>query len=265
MIGAERKLNACRFLLFILMGHSAVIAVAANAQPYLFRIYDHTYSDYPAPFVRESEKAESAPIWDVAMATSALPYYFDYTTIRGRKYRDCGAGFNNPCLEAFAEVSDIHKESQNSSKPPIGHQNHSPRQHQSPEQSEHKAENDPDPTHAVSVFVSIGAGKRPMPALREGVKENMAWTAWSYTERAHEELERATRNTDTAYYRFNAGGSIGNMRVDEWNKETSGGKRVNRTLESIRRETNRYLEDPETKKCIQECAEKLVRFRRKQL
>lgn len=262
---------------------SAVIAIASKGKftrPHLFRTYDHIPSDHQTPFLRNLGGADSAPVWEVARATSAFPYYFNLATIRDEKYRDGGAGFNNPSLEAFAEISDIHRWRQDYSEKYTEHQTpalENPWRQQTKEQSEHETEKENrNPRGAIAVFVSIGSGKRPLPSLRsskvkpglrtlEGIYQNTTWAAWTYTERAHEEIKRATWETNTAYYRFNAGEGMGNMRIDEWKKTTSGGKHVNITLELIERETRRYLEEPETRKYIQKCAEKLVQLRRKQL
>lgn len=270
-------------LLFILTTDSAVIAVAFKGKlvrPHLFRTYDHLSSDRPAPFLRNLGDADSAPIWQVARATSAFPYYFNYATIQDEKYRDGGAGFNNPSLEAFAEISDIHRYRPEYIEKARNHESLAPRKdltrHRTKEQSEHEAQKNRDPGDAIAVFVSIGSGKRPLPDLRsskalpglktlEGIYQNTTWTAWTYTERAHEEIERATWRTSTAYYRLNAGEGMGNMRIDEWKKKSFRGKHVNTTLELIAQETDRYLDEPRTKEDLQSCAEKLVRFRRKQL
>lgn len=149
-------------------------------------------------------------------------------------------------------------------------------QRQTNKQSQNEAQKDGDPRDAIAVFVSIGSGKRPLSRLRaskaipglktlKGIHQNATWAAWTYTERTHEEMERTTCGTNTAYYRFNTGEGIGNMKTDEWRTKTSGGKHVNETLEVIERETDRYLRESETERCIQACAEKLVRLRHGQL
>lgn len=269
--------------LLILTTDSAVIAIASKGKlvrPHLFRTYDHHKPDHPAPFLRNLGDADSAPIWQVARATSAFPYYFNYAIIRDEKYRDGGSGFNNPSLEALAEISDIHRYRPEYIEMARNHKSLAPRkdlaQHLTKEQIEREAEQYKDLGDAIAIFVSIGSGKRPLPGLRstnalpglktlEGIYQNTTWTAWTYTERAHEEIKRATWRTSTAYYRLNAGEGMGNMRIDEWKKRSFGGKHVNVTLELIEQETKRYLEEPETKEDLQSCAEKLVRLRRKQL
>ena len=258
-------------LLLMLTAESAVMADLATGKlgrPHLFRTYDHVCLDRPASPKQDIVDADSAPIWEVAKATSALPYYFKYATVQGKQYRDGGFVFNNPSFEAFSEITHIHR----------WHQKHSEElpEHQTKRQNKYYAEKDLSSSGIPAVFVSIGSGKQPLPGPRafkaipglktlEEIYQLVNRGRWSNTEMAHERVELLTRHTNTAYYRFNAGEGIGNMKIDEWVKTNSEGKRVNKTLALIEQETATYLKEAETKKCIQACAEKLVQLRRKQL
>lgn len=261
---------------------SAVVAIASNGsttQPHLFRTYDHNSSDHPAPFLRNLGGADSAPIWEVARATSACPYYFENATFGGQTFRDGGgAGFNNPSLEAFAEVNAIHRWRQEYAEKFSKHHDtlelEDLRQHSTQTHIQHAADKKQELQDAIALFISIGSCNRPLPAHRAsktpprlntlaGIHQTATST---YTQRTHEEMARVTWGTDTAYYRLHVvGESTGSMEIDEWGKGTVAGKRVNTTLERIERETGRYLEDAETKECIRACAEKLVAQRRAQL
>ena len=149
---------------------SAVLAIASNGnstQPHLFRTYDHISTGRPAPFLRNVGGADSAPILEVARATSAVPYYFKNATIQDKKYKDAGADLNNPSLEAFAEINAIHRPRQNDT--PTEHEAlalEDNTQQQNNKQSKREAEKDGDPRDAIAVFVSIGSGKRPLPRPR---------------------------------------------------------------------------------------------------
>ena len=74
-------------------------------------------------------------------------------------------------------------------------------------------------------------------------------------------MERATWQTDTAYYRFNVENGIGSVRVDEWKKR----KDTNKTLQLIEDMTNDYIANFDVDQQLQRCAERLVELRRKQL
>ena len=157
--------------------------------------------DYLEPFLGG---AGSVPIWDVARATSAVPYYFNIATIHNEKYRDAGAGFNNPSLEAFAEINAIHRRCQNNTDMPTEHEAlalEDTTQHQTDQQGKREAEEAKDPRKAIAVFVSIGSGKRPLQGLRtskaipglstiEGIPRKEYWAIWTSTEKVHEEMER---------------------------------------------------------------------------
>lgn len=220
------------------------------------------------------------PIWEVARAISAVPCYFKIATILDQKFRDAGARFKNPSLEAFAEINAVHRQWQKHTDMLIEREALAlgdTTQHQTNQQGKCEAGKDGDPKDAIAVFVSIGSGKCPLPSLRltkpipvlktlKGTHLDTAWEAWWNTEITHEAMEKATGKTDAAYYRFDtAGEGVANLEIDEWKMKTQEGKQVNETLEMIERETNRYLGELETETEIQSCAEMLVRFRRGQL
>ena len=96
-----------------------------------------------------------------------------------------------------------------------------------------------------------------------GLIERLEWATWTSTERAHEQMERATWQTGIKYYRFNVEEGIESVRPDEWKKKK--GKHHNETLSLIETVTTQYMEQSEVEQQLQSCAEYLVKLRRKQL
>ena len=189
---------------------------------------------------------------------------------------EAGIGFNNPSLEALAEIRDINRERQNNKIQLIDDLTGKVVRRQTEEHSEHESGNYQNPGESIAVFVSIGFGKPTSSDLCASnttsslknfrdVYQSPARTTWKCAEQTHEEAQRATWGTNTAYYRFNPGEGIGHIKIDEWERRTDEGKPVNKTLQRIEFETKRYLEEPETNDYIRSCAKKLVQLRRKQL
>ena len=186
----------------------------------------------------------------------AAPYLFDEAVIEGKNFVDGGLIINNPSPESYFEVDCLHQER-------LQHKN---------KQVEARNDSEKQPSPSVAVLVSIGSGLRPLPKWRSkvglpgidrvnGLIDRLVWATWTSTERAHEQMERATWQTETAYHRFNADNGIGSLRVDEWKKRGD----TNKTLEFIENMTNKYIKKDEVDRQLQRCAEQLVKHRRKQL
>ena len=193
----------------------------------------------------------------MARAALAAPFFFDEAVIEGNKFVDGGLIMNNPCPESYFEVDSLHqyrlerKDAQVKGDKDL-------KQHTSP---------------SVSVLVSIGSGLRPLPKSGSkvglpgmdratGLIERLEWATWTSTQRAHEQMERATWQTGTKYYRFDVVEGIGSVRADKWKKK---GKHHNETLSLIETVTTQYMEQSEVEQQLQSCAEYLVKLRRRQL
>lgn len=75
--------------------------------PYVFRSYDNSYRNENVKkrlLDRNPGLADSNEIWKVARATSAAPTYFKPMKIGNDEYLDGGFGANNPCAEIYDEV-----------------------------------------------------------------------------------------------------------------------------------------------------------------
>ena len=186
----------------------------------------------------------------------AAPYLFDEAVIEGKTFVDSGLIMNNPSPESYFEVDSLHQER-------LQHIN---------TQRKARIDSRQQPSPSVAVLVSIGSGLRPLPKSRSkvglpgmdrltGLIDRLVWATWTSTERAYEQMERATWQTETAYHRFNVDKGVGSVGVDEWKKRRD----TNKTLTLIENMTNEYIKKAEVDKQLQECAEQLVKLRRKQL
>lgn len=207
--------------------------------PYLFRSYDHWGSPWDRNVVeRNPGVAHSIPIWQVARATTAAPFYFDPIDIQNRRYGDGGFGTNNPVCELYMEVKAMHG-------------------------------NDPS---AIAMVLSIGTGTAGAQIKRYNSGTINKWIGYltaakqlaSSSEDEHTRM-RGFKPRHLHYFRLNVPAStgLGKMKLDEW-KAKGGIKRrkTNKTLEKIRQLTNDYLEDPEVQDEIRQIATILVNHRR---
>lgn len=94
-----------------------------------------------------------------------------------------------------------------------------------------------------------------------GLIDRLVWATWTSTERTHEQMERTTYKTGTAYYWFNVEKGIGSVRQDEWKKR----RHTNETLTLIEDTTALYTKNHEVDQQLQKYAKYLVERRRKQL
>ena len=207
--------------------------------PYLFRSYDHWGSPWDRNVVeRNPGVAHSIPIWQVARATTAAPFYFDPIDIQNRRYGDGGFGTNNPVCELYLEVKAMHG-------------------------------NDPS---AIAMVLSIGTGTAMADIKRYNSGTIKKWTGYltaakqlaSSSEAEHEKM-LGFKPRQLEYFRLNVPARTGlcRMKLDEW-KPKGGIKRrkTNKTIEKIKRLTSEYLEEREVQDHIRRIADILVSHRR---
>jgi hypothetical protein len=191
-------------------------------------------------------------IYAAAQATCAAPGFFREANVLGALFMDGAIMANNPSRWAWKEVWDMHCARRSAANGP-------PR---SP--SSTVADDDQyGPQCPIGVFVSIGTGLRaPHSAFRQGdpLKKIRALLGKAIremkdTEKVHEDLQdQATKLGGKLYYRFNPGG-LETMRLDEC-------KSHNRTFRDMDDAWMRYVEKPDVRRSLHECAQELVRHRR---
>ncbi|KAM0794622.1 acyl transferase/acyl hydrolase/lysophospholipase [Usnea florida] len=198
--------------------------------------------------------APKLPIYKVARATSAAPTYFSPITIeRGSAegaitFKDGGFGSNNPSLQAYNDVIEIHGGTKERSMGP---------------------------------FISIGTGVSPVERFskKKGPFGHIynaianfkgATQVTSMTLGVHELMAGFSMSGNKEcfpYFRFDGGTRLKEIAMDEWksnrltrltgHKRTAGGI----TLERIFVATAVYLADPKVQQDLAECARILVRRR----
>ena len=200
--------------------------------PYLMRSYHHPSSHNDDMLVRNPGLGANYPIWQVARATSAAPFYFESVRLEedNEQYEliDGGFGANNPTEEAYGSVQQLHN---NNSK-------------------------------AVRVLVSIGTGKNleRVKLSRAGYSKYLEYinaaAKWATdSEKTHETVTRMA-NGNAAYFRLNVEHGIGKMKLDAWK-----GVKGRETLRLIQTKTDDYLSSPVVKQQIAKSARLLVQIR----
>lgn len=197
-----------------------------DSSPYLFRSYDHWGSEPPLITERNPGPAHSVPIWQVARATTAAPFYFDTIEISNRKFGDGGFGTNNPALEMWNEVSQM-------------------------------SGNDP---YSIKLLISIGTGESTISRFEKGAFKkalgyiNAARKLASDSEDTHKTMEQMKEKWGIPYHRFNVPVKfgLGEMKLDEFKSDT---------LDKIERDTNKYCSTIEQE--LEEVARVLVENRRR--
>jgi len=255
----KRRLIPPNYYLFAKASHSSgVMAISSrDKSAYIFRSYDHLPHDTTL-IVYNLGYASNVLIANVARATTAAPTYFQHANLRGERFIDGGIGYNNPSWTAFSEVTEMHQQ----------HRQNWRSAHQIVEQS---PTTDLEKRSAVGVLVSIGTGK-PRPARligRAGLSRYVDYIRLTRematdSERTHRSMvERIADIRDTHYYRFNVPTGLEDIKLDEWKtSKDPQGRIIPDTLRKIEVETNIYLQNPETRRKITECAKKLVELRR---
>jgi hypothetical protein len=205
--------------------------------PYKFRTY---------PIPLKNALPDRTEIWKVARATSAADTYFDAMIIDGKEYSDGGVGNNNPVHMTLRDVQDIRGKD-----------------------SFEKA---------VCVLVSIGAGQKStrrarvenrLPSFianRRAVRQisrlaRRLVSASTNTEPAHRHMvDLATSVGFQHYYRWTGGEEVSDLGLDEWQPKQKGNKLP--TAKFIEENVKSYMQLPEIKAEIDECARALVDRRR---
>jgi len=198
--------------------------VQEDSAPYIFRSYDH----WGTANVNERNPGVAAciPIWEVARATTAAPFYFKPIQISNRKFGDGGFGTNNPADEMLHEVSSM--------------TGHNPK--------------------SIALLLSIGTGEVSISRFQEGrigkylAYLNAAKRLASDSAIAHERLQAQKTRFNIPYYRFNVpvDFGLGKIKLDEWKPDT---------LERIRNLTETYCGQSEVQRQLKEVARIMVDHR----
>jgi len=212
-----------------------------NPGAYIFRSYDHwgpSERDNRSqnPGVCNPGASHSIPIWQVARAATAAPFYFDPIEIQNRKFGDGGFGTNNPVRELYFEARYMHG-------------------------------NDP---RAVTLVVSIGTGQAKKDELSGGLFAKYIGYFKAVrqlatdSEREHRVMHiirdsLSEMHCNLEYFRLNVprADGLGDMKLDEWK-----GKEGRRTLDKIRCVTLNYCRKTDMQQELEKIARLLVDQRR---
>jgi hypothetical protein len=144
-------------------------------------------------------------IWEAARATSAAPTFFEPVLISGRPYGDAGTGWNNPTVEAIAEVRKIW------------------------------------PDRPIGCLLSIGTGLEKVKKLGDGASESYSWLlsklapkksfkldvtrycvdCLTSCEKSHHDACSKFSDrivVDENYFRFNVPQGLSEIGLEEWEK-----------------------------------------------
>ena len=191
-------------------------------RPYLFRSYPH-----PSPSNESTSSlhcpqinGDDVPIWKVARATIAAPFYFRPLQMQEDRtnavYIDGGFGANNPSEQVYASIQELSD----------------------------------DAPQSVRTLVSIGTGKPPHSGSRERAvvklsNSNLRWiprfigsaiVQATNSETIHQSVRRQVESNGVQYFRLNVEEGIGSIKLDEFK-----GKNGCKTLRQINDATGIYL------------------------
>jgi len=168
--------------------------------------------------LRNPGPADTCRIWEVAMAASAAPGYFDRMEIDGQRYLDGGLGVNNPSMEAYWEVRSMYDSYQRGHQPGSVDSS-SANQASSPDGVTSSANPKRPP---MTQLVSIGTGHQPFPREYslgfKGLFGSLKTIKSIATDsvKTHEDVLRISRNNlEFQYFRFNEPGALSHLRLDE--------------------------------------------------
>ena len=173
-------------------------------------MYDDSAEDKWWVLERNPGPAHALPIWQVARATTAATGYFQPMTIGDIDFVDGALGCNNPTVEAFHEVMQMHNGNR----------------------------------EAVHLLLSIGTGQSEITRIGRGRVGRMlqagkaAVGVLTGTEETHRTMtEIAAAIESLTYRRFNVPKAlgVGQMRMDVWNDTVR---------QRIEEQTTRYLDGP---------------------
>ncbi|KAF2862644.1 FabD/lysophospholipase-like protein [Piedraia hortae CBS 480.64] len=232
-----------------------------KGRAHLLRSYPFYYSpDAPNWATCYNQGIDKLPIWKVARATTAAPFYFKMVRheVDGEKmmFKDGGIRENNPSWAAYNEFTAMY--CGKATEPALLLSVGAGRPDQSKDGFSHKQPRCLDPL-----------GRKALEKM--AVATNMVM---KYTEGETQHLDMRTHaaGEHTWYKRLNAGG-LEKMPLDDWRKGLYGGEKVagGETLSQMEKVTKDYLSrgfDPDTddyappQVMLRQVAEKLVRQRR---
>lgn len=247
-----------------------------SQNPYIFRTYKnlHRSEDKEEILDRNPGLAHDIPIWQVARATSAAPTYFEPLKTGDHEYLDGGMGANNPCEEIQGEVWRMNNNSKNCVRVilSIG-------------------------TGRNNMVPFGGQGLSRYWHLFKWAQKRV-----TDSQEPHVRMKARAKRENFTYFRLNVEQGLDKIKLDEWRVKgelrTTVGRAVNRlrslrkssphtrnsnkvrsdenstaekadclppknkTLDSIRTNTNSYLAREDVKKWLRDCAEILVKIRR---
>ena len=190
--------------------------------------------------------ADSLPIWAVARATAAAPFFFDPVHIDNNRFLDGGLVCNNPSLEAYNEVCSMHYQP-----------------------SEHKDNLSASP---VSLFLSIGSGLKTSKKQTTGLLKEYRSTMYLLRSKATDTedreflMRRLALHHRFPYLRFNVDKGVGELKLDEWKRPKKGhDSHDSETLRHIRIATRKYLDREDIQRDLEDCAQRLISLRRLRL
>ena len=192
---------------------------------------------------RNGGPAVSLPIWAVAKVTTAAPFYFDSVHIDNKRFLDGGLGCNNPCLEAYNEVCNMHD--------------------QHPESKELSS------ASPVSLFLSIGSGLKTTKKQPRGFMKDyrsmisLLRSIATDTEDRESLMRSLSVHHHFPYFRFSVDKGVGELKLDEWKRPTKG--RESETLRHIRAATRDYLDREDIQRGLEDCAQRLISLQRLRL
>jgi hypothetical protein len=209
--------------------------VGSSAQAHIFRSYDNTWDKNEKWVPLNPGFANVERIWEVARATTSAPLFFPPTIIDDTEYRDGGMLANNPSQFALQEVASLQRRKLNN-----------------------------------ICLVSIGSGLRPQEK-KNGAVRSRTFTfirEWKNTieimrkqvtdtERTSRTVFGASLASDFPYFRFNVD-LPRDILPDEYVGEDEKSGKEGGTFGAIAHYTKKYLERPEIRKNLAECAETII-------
>ena len=194
---------------------------------FLFRSYHQ-----PRPRIPELDRPasdSSTPntfaIWQVARATSAAPFYSKPFRLDDHRYYDAATELNNPCWEVVKEINLLAR----------GH------------------------VHATGILLSVGGGYARVNKLKPKFwGESLEQDMMDISDDVHGKV-RGLSEYGFEYYRLNVKEGLQDVHLNEWNPASSG----ETTLKKIKEATARYLQKPEVRSQLEQCAKSLVKKRGK--
>jgi predicted acylesterase/phospholipase RssA len=203
--------------------------LAEKGETILFRSYSPPPDSTPVSSGVRDMDFSDVTIQEAARATSAAPTYLPEMIIKNFKFWDGGLLNNNPVVQVWDARYDLAAETQ---------------------------------TPAVSCVLSIGTSwstHKPVSSnffkrFLNTISQTIAFA--TNTEAKHRDFERNIRRANqrlpedqrTSYFRFNASTDNESVNLDDWQR-----------MGRLKEYTRKYIQDPDTQRKIDECANVLAR------